>query len=419
MKIIVVTSFFPTKTHPNVPKFVEEQVRAFKQVRRDIDIVVLSPAYGQVVDEKTDDYRLVQFNYWLPRKNQVLAGSGIMPTLRRNKLLWFQVPFLTICQFFSLWGLVRRERPDYLYAHWFTLQGINAGLVSMLTGVPYVVTSHSSDVAIWKKIPLVGGPIVRFFIRRAKAVTVVSSRSLEKVKQFFSPAEWSTVQTKIKVIPMGVDAAALAPPTKTNLPVDSNIPANAFVILFIGRIVEKKGVTYLLKAFAEVAATRKAEPKGSTKQDIQLVIGGDGKILPELKQEAKDLGISDQVYFAGFVSGDAKRALLNRADLFAVPSIIADDGDAEGLPVSLMEGLACKKVCIATNESGADDILNDGQNGFLIPQKDVAALTAAINHCLNLSPTEQTKIQTAAAKLSGEFDWQKIATDHLEFLFDK
>jgi glycosyltransferase involved in cell wall biosynthesis len=100
-----------------------------------------------------------------------------------------------------------------------------------------------------------------------------------------------------------------------------------------------------------------------------------------------------------------------------VPSIITDSGDAEGLPVSLMEGLAYGKVCIATNESGADDILIDGKDGFLLPQKDVDGLSAALVRAARLTPTERQAMTTAAQATAQQFSWPTIARQHYDFLF--
>jgi glycosyltransferase involved in cell wall biosynthesis len=182
-------------------------------------------------------------------------------------------------------------------------------------------------------------------------------------------------------------------------------------ILFLGRLVEKKGVHYLLTAFADICHSY---------TNVTLTIAGDGPWSQRLHQQAEDLDIlGEQAVFVGHVSGDKKTNIINDADIFVVPSIITDEGDAEGLPVVLLEGLAASKICIATNESGADDIIEDGINGFLISQKSVAELEAAISKSLQLIMGERhNEIQDNARSTASRFAWPEIAQQHYKALFE-
>jgi glycosyltransferase involved in cell wall biosynthesis len=179
------------------------------------------------------------------------------------------------------------------------------------------------------------------------------------------------------------------------------------VILFLGRLVEKKGVQNLLAAYATVRARI---------DDSLLVIAGDGPMRRQLERQAADLGMAHQVRFAGFVGGTDKARLLRQADLYVVPSIVTASGDAEGLPVSLMEGLSYGKTCIATAESGADDILIDGRDGFLVPEKSVEALSAALIRAARLNRSMRDDMEAAARRTAQQFDWASIASRHYELL---
>jgi glycosyltransferase involved in cell wall biosynthesis len=99
--------------------------------------------------------------------------------------------------------------------------------------------------------------------------------------------------------------------------------------------------------------------------------------------------------------------------------VIADDGDAEGLPVSLLEGLAAGRVCVATYESGADDIVTDGVDGFLVPQRDVTALAGAVVRASRLPVQEAERIGTAARECAAAFSWPRVARRHLDVLFPR
>ena len=404
-KILIVASTFPANNTDPVPAFVRDQILAFKKVYPDVAFSVLAPHDARshtksfTAHAAYDEYR---FHYFLPFRAEKLAGRGIVPALKQNPLNYFLVPFLFASEFFALLRLVRKLRPDAIYAHWFTPQGITAGMVSRLTRVPFVYTSHSSDVAFLRKVPFIGPRMVRHFSGKARAITVVSRRSLQKLQAFFDDTAWQKLQKKVAIIPMGVDVAISSEKAVTSHTKPTNI-------LFLGRLAEKKGVQYLLPAFANI---HKQFP------DVRLIIAGDGPWLERLKTLADDLELEGKVRFSGFVSGQQKADAIAAADVYVVPSIIAANGDAEGLPVSLMEGLAAGKVCIATNESGADDIIEDGKDGFLIPQKDVQALEKALIKALELTAKKRDALQAAAQGTAQQFEWTAIAKQHYEHLFD-
>ena len=408
--ILVTASTFPRWTDDLVPRFVEEQPRFIQAQHPEIDIHVLVPHHaGASKQERASGLNIYRFSYFWPLRWQKLVYPAILPNIKQKKWLILQIPFLLLFEFLATWRLVRILKPDFLYAHWFVPQGITAGLVSMLTGIPCAFTSHSSDVQIMNKIPWIGTHLSRFFIRRMYAITVVSRRSLEKLKAFFNKVEWSIIEQKTAVIPMGVDIDQIR---KRNQ--DSNVLktqfglSNHMVIFFIGRLAEKKGVTYLLRSFAQLK---------SDHPTITLIIAGDGPLKVELEQEAVLLGIGDRTQFIGYTSGKTKLDYLNLCDIMVVPSIITESGDAEGLPVALLEGLAAGKICIATDVSGADDIIRDGENGYLIPQKDIQALNTAIKIVLALSEPQRNNMLAKARTTAESFNWRPIANMHYTHLF--
>jgi glycosyltransferase involved in cell wall biosynthesis len=398
--ILVLASTFPASDNDPVPRFVKEQVEALRKAYPNITFSVLAPHDSR---SKTasftkrasfDEYR---FHYAWPHRIEKLAGQGIMPQLKKNPLYYLLIPGLFMGGFLASRRMIRKLHPDYVYAHWFTPMGVVAAMAARDT--PVVLTTHALDVAVWHKVPF-GGFIVRRYVKKMTAITAVSSRTLQKLQQFFSPEQWKLVAKKTKIIPMGVELPAQQKQRKTN----------GTKVVFIGRLAEKKGVHYLLPAFA---AFRKKVT------DAELVVAGDGPWLEKLVEQAKNLGLLDSVLFPGFVSGKSKQDILASADIYVVPSIVASDGDAEGLPVSLMEGLAYGKICIASRESGADDIISDSKDGLLVPQKDTRALTNALEKAAKLDDSKRQKMSRLAQETAQQFSWPVIAKQHAEFLFRK
>ncbi len=151
---------------------------------------------------------------------------------------------------------------------------------------------------------------------------------------------------------------------------------------------------------------------------ILLVIAGDGPLLEELQQKVKSIGIEGYVDFIGYTTGDKKLELFVICDIIILPSIITDDGDAEGFPVVLMEGLAAGKICVATDASGADDVLEDSNDGFIIQPNDSKHILSVLLKINRLSEKKKQVISINAIETSKKFDWNNIAKNHVEHLFE-
>ena len=125
--------------------------------------------------------------------------------------------------------------------------------------------------------------------------------------------------------------------------------------------------------------------------------------------------MSGDVKFTGYVGGTPKRALLQASELFVLPSVVDSMGDSEGLPVTLMEALTFGKVVIATDVSGAQEIL-DGRCGVIVPERDPTALAEAIIRYVNAERDVIARETTEARRLAADFDWSAISRKYLSLL---
>ncbi|WP_352908684.1 glycosyltransferase [Mesorhizobium sp. M0923] len=129
------------------------------------------------------------------------------------------------------------------------------------------------------------------------------------------------------------------------------------------RLTEKKGIEFALRALA-----------GLPRRDwVYTVIGG-GELLEELKKLAANLGVADRVTFLGPRPHAEVKQRLRDAHVFLLPSVAAQDGDLEGIPVALMEAMAAGLIVVSTYHSGIPELIEDQETGFLAPERDVAAL---------------------------------------------
>src|SRR5262249_33102175 len=133
------------------------------------------------------------------------------------------------------------------------------------------------------------------------------------------------------------------------------------MILFVGRLVEKKGVEYLLNAMPSVI---RAYPRAV------LVIIGEGTQRPELEELARKLGIQPWVRFLGRIPNDELPKYYAAADVFVGPSVIDKFGDTEGLGIVFLEAAACQVAIIGTSVGGISDVLINEVTGTQIDPSD-------------------------------------------------
>ena len=130
----------------------------------------------------------------------------------------------------------------------------------------------------------------------------------------------------------------------------------------------------------------------------------DGVLRGDLEALVDRLGLRDRVRFLGSCSEEAVRAALDAADLFVLPSIVADDGQMEGLPVALMEALACGVPAVSTKLSGIPEIVVDGVTGLLATPGDAASLNATLTAMVQRGTAAVEFADAGRALVSREFD---------------
>lgn len=405
MRIIVSTSSFPAHPEDHVPTFVLDQVIALAKYSDTLSIHVLIPhnSYNPPMPDfvEKETHIEVRFHYFYPHSAEKLSGRGILPALRENPLRYFLVPFFLAAQRRALSRLCRTISPDVVYAHWFMPQAFVASGVCRRLGIPLVFTTHASDVSILARVPFAKRLIARV-LRQSHSFTAVSRRTAEKLTRFFGQAEWNTqFAAKLSIIPMGIDLDRV--PSR-----DKEVSkGTAKMILTLGRLSEKKGIKYLIDAYSLLPI--------EMRESYQLVIAGDGQLMNDLKTQAINSPARDSIFFAGYVSGDAKYALLEDADIFVLPSIIDDIGDSEGLPVALMEALSFGKLIVATNVSGAEEVLTD-TCGRLVTQKSSNELSDALRDVIELGSEDREREKQEARELALQFGWPNIAKQHFDVI---
>ena len=145
-------------------------------------------------------------------------------------------------------------------------------------------------------------------------------------------------------------------------------------LLTVGRLVEKKGHEYVIKALHRLLEKY---------DNLRYIIAGDGPLSEKLKNLIVNLDLSKYVMFIGAATDCEVVDLYNQAHIFILHSIAASNGDMEGTPVVLMEAQACGLPIISTYHSGIPEVVKDGKSGFLVPERDVDALAEKMEYLIN------------------------------------
>ncbi len=279
----------------------------------------------------------------------------------------------------------RRFAPRLLHAH-FAGGGLTAMPLARSLRVPLLVTLHGADITVRG-----ASQQYRALAQAASVFLCVSHFIRERALDAGLP------ESKLIVHPIGIDRSRFAP---------ANGSAQRGV-LFVGRLVEKKGCEYLVRAMQHV---QQQHP------DAHLTVLGDGPLRAQLQALAKEQRVS--CTFLGAQPSSEVRKHLREAMLLCCPSVTAGNGDSEGLPTVLAEGQASGTALVATNHAGIPEIITNGETGLLVEERDVSGLADAIAQLIADEPLRQRLRKAAFANVERCFDLP-TQTALLEEIYDR
>lgn len=340
-RLLVVASTFPGAPDDGTPAFVRDLAIRESQY---FDTLVVAPRVpGASRSERLGPLEVVRFRYF-PRRWEDLAHGAIIENLHASRWRYLQVLPFFVAETWAVWRAVATFRPDVLHVHWIIPQGIVTTAVARR--VPAVVTTLGGDLYALNNALL--RAVKRRVLRHAGAVTVMNAQMRSIVVQLGARPD------SVHILPMGVELASFAGPRRAR-------PAGPLRVLFVGRLVEKKGLAILLEALGGV-------------DGVRLTVVGDGPLRAALARQAAGLAVT----FVGQVGRSQLAALYRDHDVVATPSVPAASGDQDGLPVALLEAMASGCAVVASDLPGINEVIEDGVSGVLLPPGDVQALRDAI-----------------------------------------
>jgi len=392
-RVLVLASTFPRWAGDTEPPFIFNLCRS---LRHAFDFTVLAPhAAGARTIEQMDGLSVHRFRYFWPAGAQRLAYGGMLPNLKRNPWLWFQAPFFMAAELVEAIRLIRSEDIDVIHAHWLLPQGLVAAIAGLLTGRPVVLTTLGADVyglqGKWTS------RIKRWVLRRMTRITALS-RDLAQAVEGLADSE----REPVAVIGLGVDTHRFKSRRDARA-FRAKLGLNGPMLLFVGRLAEKKGVRYLLAAMPAVLAQH---------PNATLVIIGDGPLRGELTLQARDLGLGESVRFLGARQAKELPNFYTAADAFAGPSIVAAGGDTESFGVVFAEAMACGCPVVASDVGGVSDLVKHERTGLMVPQRDPDALAQALCRLLEDEGLARRLRRNGRAHVKRHFSEAAIAENY-------
>ena len=233
----------------------------------------------------------------------------------------------------------------------FMLPMLDAGIVQG----PLSVAFYGYDIT--RELLIHGDDVYKELFARAKVLLPNSTFLAERLLAAGAPKD------KVTLHRLGIRTEDFAP-------VDRGGRRGMATALGVGRFVEKKGFEFAIRAMAD--------PRTSDTWRLRLV--GDGVLRPSLERLVHSLGLEDRVEFLGWRSHEEVTRLMGESDLFLAPSVTAEDGDMEGMPLVIAEAMATGLPILSTRHSGIPDAAREGQNAVLVTERDVAGLVDGLGH---------------------------------------
>lgn len=383
MKLLIITTNFPRwPGDPHSPWLVE----LLGLLRKEgVEVEILAPAYGGQPSHTIDGMAVHRFRYAPARWETLTHEEGAPAKIRRNPLYLLLLPIYLLAGFLASWRLARRRHFDVIHVHWPVPQGIFGLAARAAAPQPkprLVATFYGADLVLASRFGFVK-PFLRWFTAKCDDVAAISSYTRRELVALANAAP--------RTIPYGI---ALPP-------ADQVWPTKKGKILYVGRLIPRKGVRYLIEAMAHLRGHPEA----------RLTIVGGGPERESLAALVGRLGLHERVDFAGRISEEALVDHYQSCDLFVLPSIVDATGDTEMLGMVLLEAMRYRRPVIASDVGGIPDIVQHGENGLLVPQQDPEALAAAIQRLLDDRDYAIRLGESGYGYARQHFSWEAVVSE--------
>ena len=390
--VLVLSSTYPRWKGDHEPNFVHELCKRLTPYH---NVIVIAPQEKDALTQETMENVQVYRHRYAPNIfSTLISNGGLAANVKRNYWKWMLLPTFLLSQLLLTYKLAKKIQPDIIHAHWIIPQGIIATIVKLtrLRSAPLIITSHGGDLYTFNN--KIFKYIKRLALIKAEVIAVVSPA----MKEYF--VNDPNINRKTYILPMGVDTKLLFTPK-------SEIFRNKKQILFIGRLVEKKGLEYLLKAMPEII---KKHPTSS------LVIIGDGPYKDTLQKLAINLKINTKTNFLGGLPSAGLARYYQECSVLVAPFITSKSGDKEGLGLVIIEALSCNCPIVVSENESLREIRSifKGNNWIRgVPERSPEAISLAVSGIMSSLETQQPLFTDQHRLIGDQYSWETTSKNYL------
>ena len=390
MRILHVVTAFPRSPDDVIVPWLVELLKRLLAAGHEVE--VFTSSYRGAPDQVVSGIPVHRFRYF-PRRWERLTHEEAAPDRMKRSLLYRLMPAcFVVAGMIAAWRLCRRQRYDVIHVHWPLPLALFGWAAQRARPAGLVTTFYGVELR-WVKtaMPFLRG-FLRWAARRSDRVVAISSYTAAEVREL--------VQLPIEVIPYTTSLPPPPPVPRTA----RRSPGAPFTVLFVGRLVERKGVSHLVDAVNLLLPGA----------EVRLVIVGDGPERARIEARVRDRGLDGRVAVRGQVSDAELQAAYAGADAFVLPAVVDRRGDTEGLGVVLLEAMNHRVPVIASAIGGITDIVEDGVSGLLVPPGDAPALAAALGRLAGAPDLAAGLGEAGYRRLRERFGWDAITRRWLE-----
>jgi glycosyltransferase involved in cell wall biosynthesis len=274
--------------------------------------------------------------------------------------------------------IISFEKPDILHSYYASSFGLIGALCNFH---PYMISVWGSDIFDFPNSSFIAKKILKFNLSKADNIMATSKALAEETKKYSLK--------NIKVIPFGIDTNTFFKNRERTLFNDGDI-----VIGSIKTLEKVYGIDYLIKTFAKVKEKNK-------NKSLKLLLVGSGSCENEYKTLVDNLGIKNDVLFAGYIDHSKIMKYYNNLDIFVVSSI------RESFGVSVLEASACELPVVVTDTGGLPEVVIESETGFIVEKQNVDALTNAIEKLIADKELRQMMGNNGRKFVTQFYEWDK------------
>ena len=386
MEVTLLTTSFPAHAGDIKAPFILELAKAIH--KSGVNVNVVAPKFSSGLGyEEMNGVKVYRFGYFrLPFFPNLLKATSFAKSFSSFAGI-IQMPLF-------LFSFILRAREPIMRSDLVHCQWIFPSIVAYFYSFfkPFMITSRGEELGIIQRSKFKTF-IIKLILKRCSYMTANNQHQSTELKSFFHDSN------KVSFTPNGIDIIKFKKNDSKKSKSLTKLPDNKFVVLFIGWLIKRKGIDYLMPAINKIVKKNKK---------FFFVIIGDGEMKDFVTKYLERNNLLNNVKLLDKVEPNKMPYFINSSEVFILPSL------AEGRPSVILEAMACGVPVIATNIGGNNELIKDGENGILISPKSVKSISNGLMSLYN-NKTLYNKIKRNSRKaiIDAKVSWESCAINFI------